>query len=476
MTRTPPPPQPASQKARAKARAARRGASARRGAPPVSPATRQHDRALAAKHRAATDALRSSRGRQSARGLGSERLTANPVESLAVRGGDPGSRLRGEDAGPRPAYGTTEKRSLDAASEGWRLDASQSHERKARAAVALIAGGEGLAQRAAQLDDLVRWLGTLSPEVADGLPANRVHRCPGSPASLALWHATRARTLRRPFLDRAAECGEKTITGAVDLGCGACGEVYAIPVGCGLRSWCVTCSRKYRSSTRKRLARGLGSAQRSALARWNAAGKRRGERPALTLVTFTVRHSGDLAHDRATIYAGIRGLGKRLWHLDGGAAPYVCAWELTPGNDQLGHVHAHVACVWPRRDFKALDAAWAELTHGAGTCVDVVGPGKAARAARARGETRSASAGHAASYLAAYVDAGGMSSTVPAELGARWLGVMRGKRTWHASRGLTRPLEKTAWTPCCSAFAICLGFHRDPADLTCSEAPRGPPA
>ena len=414
-----------------------------------------------------------------------DRLSANVAGSLGKEPGGLGS-----------VGGTTDREialeARDLASDPYRLAASAEHEARARSAAR---GVRGFAKH--ERDDLpalVEWLGKLStathprpgpvsPDHPTVLgwrePVCLAHRVAPSAGSLAYHHATRALVLCSRYLDRAATCGEEVVCGTVDLGCNGCGEVYPIMVGCGLKSWCIDCSRKYRSSVKKRLTKGLGNAQRYALRQWREAGKPRGERPELTLVTLTVRHSGDLRADRRTIMQGLRGLQKRLWHVDGGAAPYVAAWELTPGLDGLGHVHCHVAAVWPRRDLRALDAAWAELTDGAGTTVDVVGPGKAARAARARGETRSASDGAkgAAYYLAAYVDAGGMSGDVPPAMAAEWLAAMRGQRAWHASAGLETKKEPLPWTPCCADFATCIGFHRLPRDrFECSatDPPNGP--
>lgn len=446
------------------ARSARRAASASRGAP--SPATARRDRGLAAAHRAS---------RAAARGLGSKTLTARLAESLQKERlalasfGEPPAR---SGAGDEGAEG---KAALDRGCDDWRREAREEHERTARACLLRIGHGDGLRHRADTLDELVEWLCSLSTETIPRpgpvshdhprvlgwcSPATRLHRVAPSPGSLAYHHACRALALRSPFLARAALCGEEHVCGVVDLGCMKCGEVYAIPVGCGLRNWCITCSRKYKSSTRKRIARGLGNAQRDAMERWKAEGKLPGLRPEITLLTFTVSHSGDLQNDHDTIAHGIRGLWKRHGHIDGGSAPYVCAWEMTEGRDGLGHVHAHVAAVWPKRDFRALDRAWSELTQGRGTAVDVVGPGKAAKRARAKGITRSASAGNAASYIAAYVDAGGMSDRVPVPLAAAWLGTMRGQRTWTTSQNVDTHREPEAWTPCCQSEAFCIGYHR----------------
>ena len=369
---------------------------------------------------------------------------------------------------------------MDVHCDGWRGEAASEHGRRAahalatcRAAHARLVelrdrtaaqlaevdpeGKEGRRLRAllARRDARERAFGA-SEAAPDATTEQRIEH---AATRLAHWHETRQAALGSRFVERTQSCGHARL-GAVELGCHACGEVSSHPVACGLRQWCSACSRRYRTSTRKRLARGLGIAYRVERSRWVREGSKRGRRPEITLVTLTVRHSGDLAADRTRIYEGWTALRKRLWHVDGGALPYVMAWELTPGTDGLGHVHAHVACVWPFRDLRALDKAWSEVTNGAGTCVDVVGPGRAMRAAARSGRLRSDGVANAASYLTAYVDAGGMTEAVPEKLAASWLGSMRQKRTWHTSQGLKTAREPEAWTPCCGSTAFFVGFRR----------------
>ena len=90
---------------------------------------------------------------------------------------------------------------------------------------------------------------------------------------------------------------------------------------------------------RKRLTDGLSRA-------WDRA-TAGGARCGLRLLTLTVRHSGDLDRDRRALVDGWRGFYKRA-HAWLGRYAYAAVWEVTPGRDGLGHVHLHVAVIWPR--------------------------------------------------------------------------------------------------------------------------------
>jgi hypothetical protein len=77
----------------------------------------------------------------------------------------------------------------------------------------------------------------------------------------------------------------------------------------------------------------------------------------IVLVTLTLRHSGDLEVDRKALAGGWRRLYKSL-HDEYGKFPYVGVWEVTPGADGKGHLHMHVAVVWPWRDWSHVRALW----------------------------------------------------------------------------------------------------------------------
>lgn len=269
---------------------------------------------------------------------------------------------------------------------------------------------------------------------------------------LAAWYASRARALERRFLDRASDCCDVWIA-TLTMMCLGCGVVSEKPVKCGLRAWCDTCATSYRTVVRDRMQRGLEAALASEMRRWRMRGCMPGQMPVITLVTLTVRHSGSLAADRHTITRGWQRLRSWLWHVDDGRAlPYVLAWELTPGSDGLGHVHAHVAAVWPFRDLRALDAEWQRATGGHGLTVDVKGGGT---------RTRKAGAVAAARYVSTYINKGGADDSTPLPMRAEWLRLARTHRAYTASRGL---LPERAPAPCvepgCAGKCTSVGYSR----------------
>jgi hypothetical protein len=293
-------------------------------------------------------------------------------------------------------------------------------------------------------------------------------------ATRARWYRGRARALATPWTVRASVCGRE-VMGAVQLACLACTWREARPVRCGLTGWCEPCARRFRGRVYQRIVQGLRRAHAAELRRWHAMGRLRGKRPGVTLVTLTVSHSGSLANDRQTISRGWRRLRSWLHKLDGRAMPYALAWELTPGRDGKGHVHAHVACLWPWRDLRALDREWQRATDGRGRCVDVSSATAAARA----GLIRSSEPGAAASYVAAYIEGGGCSADVPEDMRAEWYRLLRaGGRRYTTSAGLTASLETRAQCPCCRERAVAsLGFAPPPRSaLYCRGPARAGPA
>lgn len=81
----------------------------------------------------------------------------------------------------------------------------------------------------------------------------------------------------------------------------------------------------------------------------------------LKMLTLTVRHSGSLAKDREAIAKGWRLFYQRMNRRIGVFA-YAGVWEVTSGvdGDGMGHVHAHVAVVWPWVDYAEARELWLE--------------------------------------------------------------------------------------------------------------------
>lgn len=293
--------------------------------------------------------------------------------------------------------------------------------------------------------------------------------------STADHYLARARSLRERYVPRAQRCGTEVL-GSAELGCSRCGLIRGVPLACGLWRWCEECGKRRRGGWYKRASRGLGGALRRAREAWNRRGRPRGERPDVTLVTLTCRHSGSIAADRHTIRKGWERLRAWLYQRDGCALPFVMVWELTPGTDGLGHIHAHVVAVWPWRDLRALDAEWQRATHGHGMTVDVSGSGKLRRGGHAPQ--------HAASYAASYVGKGGIDRDCSAELHSEWLRIhANGARAYTSSKALLTAIPPES-SPCCRGkeFLVSLqrgsgrGHHRHGGGCgyTCGSARDGP--
>jgi hypothetical protein len=77
----------------------------------------------------------------------------------------------------------------------------------------------------------------------------------------------------------------------------------------------------------------------------------------VVLITITLRHSGDVAADRKALADGWRRF-YLAYRRRFGAFPYVGTHEVTPGDDGLGHPHAHIVALWPWRDWGKLNALW----------------------------------------------------------------------------------------------------------------------
>lgn len=152
----------------------------------------------------------------------------------------------------------------------------------------------------------------------------------------------RARTLRRPYHERLTRCSKV----GVRIRCGCTGWRGVRWFGCRQHLTCETC----RAQRAKRLGRRVREALEVALAGAAAGSK-------LVLLTLTLRHSGDVAADRAALASGWRRLYKRM-NAEYGRYPYIGVWEYTAGRDGLGHVHAHVAVVWPWRDWGEIREWW----------------------------------------------------------------------------------------------------------------------
>lgn len=145
-----------------------------------------------------------------------------------------------------------------------------------------------------------------------------------------------------------------------------CGtESLPVKCGCGYvgarktcRQWwlCGACREKRAVTLQADIRRGLDRALSAEVNRWALDGAR-GMKPQLVLLTLTQKHSGNLTTDQTALANGWRSLYKRM-HEEHGRFPYAGVWEVTRGNDGLGHVHLHVAAVWGYRDWSRVREQW----------------------------------------------------------------------------------------------------------------------
>lgn len=156
------------------------------------------------------------------------------------------------------------------------------------------------------------------------------------------------------------------------------------------------------------------------------------------MMTLTVRHSGDVSADRERIAAGWRRLRSWLHHQQGSNA-FMLVWEITPGADGAGHVHAHVLMPMVWLDYGELRAAWARATDGHGERIHV-----------AQGRYGRHGAGGAAAYLAKYASKGCVALRDAPEIAARWYEATYARR-WSSTSVRWWLVEPPKHCACCGA-------------------------
>jgi hypothetical protein len=190
--------------------------------------------------------------------------------------------------------------------------------------------------------------------------------------------ANRAGSLRRPLGPRVAACA----TVGMPVRCGGGRQAVAWR---GCRQWwiCRACRRKRSWQLARRLEAGMNRAvEQSTVNGWRA--------PLVRLLTLTVRHSGSVDVDRKRLADGWREFRKRV-HRWIGRFRFALTWEVTPGRDGRGHVHAHAAVVWPRWiDYRRVRTLWLRSCEASERISIVTGNG----------------GGGAAKYLAKYISKG----------------------------------------------------------------------
>lgn len=225
---------------------------------------------------------------------------------------------------------------------------------------------------------------------------------------------------------RVASCGTTYMTVACK-----CGPTR-VAVGCGQRWTCEDCRARYYRKVRRDSLSSWNMHENARRRQWQSVGGGPGSRWGVYFVRLSVRHTGDIAADRASIERGWRRLrGWLCWRLGRDypeyatrkgtcSFPYEMLWECTPGADALGHVHAHVIVMWPFVDWADVHHAWCRVTEGASNHVAIQ---------KARAGARGAAV-YAAKYASKGVEVGKFAGAMAGALLAAWYG----KRVVTASR------------------------------------------
>lgn len=156
--------------------------------------------------------------------------------------------------------------------------------------------------------------------------------------------ANRESALGRPYGLKVAACGRTGLP--VKCGCRTSVRYYT----CRRFLVCADCAR-----TRNRMNRARIRASLLAQVEATRRGGRRGMK--VLMLTITIRHSGDPGADRSALARGWRRFLRAYWKRYP-RFPYVGTWEVTTGDDGLGHPHAHVVVVWPWRDWALIHRMW----------------------------------------------------------------------------------------------------------------------
>jgi len=264
----------------------------------------------------------------------------------------------------------------------------------------------------------------------------RLHR-----ASVHEYAVNRARALKRPYSARLDGCSKRGLV----IKCRCRGWRGVRWFGCRQHLTCDRCRAQRSKQLGQRIRAGLEAA---------AAGAGAGAK--LVLLTLTVRHSGDVAADRDAIATGWRKLYKALRRRWGAGWPYVGVWEVTAGRDGLGHVHAHIAVVWPWRDWSEVRELWLQGCPESERITFVA----------SRRDGRPSDARSVGNYLGKYLSKGTESVDISRELRADVVAAAYNQRSVFTSRGFWRP-----WCPVCK----CCGWPRVSAQYRWHGAPYQPP-
>lgn len=263
------------------------------------------------------------------------------------------------------------------------------------------------------------------------------------------WHKSRAKSLDKTLADVAAGC-EKS-TAIVACNCTA----KAVAAQCGRYKFCQTCLTARRRRTHARMSRSLDAA----LERYQGAD--------VYLCTITTWHSGDIAEDLRFLKRAVPDFieASRAF---GALGPYVYVYELTNGEDGLGHVHAHIALLARWMDYHGSADQWRRVSarHGReGTEERKLQVPNYRRDPRT-GDTRRKS-GEVSSYLAShslpsYLSKAEESEGLDDDKLGDWIGATYGKRLVITSKGFWVDSDG-AVCKCCKGKRYFAAFTSSPA-------------
>lgn len=183
----------------------------------------------------------------------------------------------------------------------------------------------------------------------------------------------------------------------------------------------------------------------------------RARRYLMVMMTMALRHSGNVRRDRfelAEAWKRFRLACTRRW----GAFPFVGTFEVTPGDDGLGHVHLHVVTIWPRgAPGDETQGDWALLRKLWLAASTLDGVERSTRVSF----VASNSGRKAAGYVSKYVAKGVLSAGFGPQLAAKVIAGTYNTRWVVTSRGFWLPFEPVC--PCCGEPVVraTFDFTRD---------------
>lgn len=245
-------------------------------------------------------------------------------------------------------------------------------------------------------------------------------RDPSRNASQLRYAFRRARRLNSPYSARLASCAKAGVV----VKCACPGKRSVRWYSCRSHLVCRDCQRGRSKRMRAKIHAALEARIVEAP---------RGHQ--LVMMTISVAHTGDIGADRQSMMDGWRAF-RKAYHRRWGRFVFVGTHEITPGDDQLGHPHAHVVCIWPvgrpgdgtAGDWQLLSEMWREACP------------ESSRVSF----SASRSAKNAARYVSKYVSKGVQTIDFSKEMRSRVLAGTYNTRWIFTSRAAWVPFQ-----PCC---------------------------